>query len=86
MNEGERRKEEEKEQRFQIQRGPKVLLDAGYPQTEPHIPLLLKGEQGATPALGSPWRCQLTLHIIDQANRVWVWPSQGSKIGMCSVM
>ena len=47
-------KDEEKELTLRVQSGPRDLLDAWYPQTDPHIPLLLEGEQGATPAKGSP--------------------------------
>ena len=32
------RKEEENKQSLQIQRGPRDLYDARYPQTDPHIP------------------------------------------------
>ena len=36
---------EEKEQSLQIQRGPRDLLDAWYPKTEPHIPLFYKASR-----------------------------------------
>ena len=42
-----KKKRSKYEQSIQAQRGSKELLDAWYPQTYLHIPLLLRGEWAA---------------------------------------